>query len=63
MFDMELLRELAKSYTLGLLLVAWVLYREVRRLRSQNEELYEKLIHYLELRIAEINRPGNSEHP
>lgn len=56
MFDMNLLRELATSYTLGLLAAAWLLYRENRRLRLQNEKLYEKLIRYLELRVAEINR-------
>lgn len=63
MFDMNLLRELATNFPLALLAAVWLLYRENRRLRLQNEDLYEKMIHYLELRIVEINRPGNSERP
>ena len=53
MFDLNLLRELATSYPLFLLVVVWMLYRENSRLRRQNENLYEKLIRYLELKNAE----------
>lgn len=52
-FDLSLLKELASSYTLGLLAAVWLLYRENGRLRRQNEDLYEKLIRYLELKNAE----------
>ena len=63
MFDLVLLKELAASYTLGLLVAAWLLYRENRRLRLQNEALYEKLIHYLELRVAEIHGQSDPDGP
>ena len=39
--------------------VLW-LVRELNRLRRQNEALYEKLIRYLELRVAEL---GNKRDP
>ncbi|MBA7645178.1 hypothetical protein ES703_52931 [subsurface metagenome] len=41
------------------IVITW-LVKEYRRLKAENKELYDKIIHLLELRIAKIerNNPG-----